>query len=616
MVKKEELLTTAQMLLGEEVCEGIQQWYNDTLIEDARYVVYVVRRCYMLALIMECITGEKMKDNEEKEFLTDASFFLRCEEMADYYRQSRKFPKIMLCDDILIHGRNLNHLLESIEEKLCEILDEYDREEIVSALVTAIQIKVYVCASAPLLLLGRYELNLNYKCKENPIFWRKVSSNISTLILRADVANACYVYSEPVTKTVYKKIKSAENWTKTVFQNTIERTWIQYNKNENTIKAIYTVRVIQNQMEDKYRVVPFVFLPNLNEVETEDIKRAIFTSLGRDESWLEIQEYIEKLSQISGKRVFNEWLTLLISQTILREFHNRFSINLNSNGRSYQEERNKLKRNYNCFGEKITFKILDFTINQKVLGLKEIDDILSANISEHFILEVDSINHSLDLNQKQIQQTLENYFYKNGVIEERSAYELSQIAYVPSQRRSMRKVRGCCFTLAELNEGYNQKEIDYCLAYFLQMMDAGVLAISSYASKNTKVVGFAQFAKAGEQSLQIYPLRMYEYIPLLNQIEKRCELNILDFNEELEKFFESVQCNFTEKEKDRIRNFLDVIKGIGQKPSDWNANYLMKMDFDYKEGENKNRVHYLIRYLKRQMDYVEKYKAYINEEVY
>lgn len=616
MIKKENLLETAQMLLGEEVCDGVQQWYKSTLTGDARYVVYVVRRCYMLALMMECITGKKMIDCEEKEFLTDSSFFLRCGELAEYYRQNGEFPKIMLCDDILIHGRNLNHLLESIEERLCEILEGYDREEILSALVVAIQIRVYVCTSAPLLLLGRYELNLTYNRKENPVFWRKVSSNISTLILRADVANACYVYSEPVPASIYKEIKKSQDWTETVFQNTVERTWIQYNRVENAIKAIYTVRIVKNQMEDRYRAIPFVFLPNLNEKETERIKNAIFSSLSRDNTWLEVEKYIEILSQVEGKRLFNEWLTFLISQAILKNFNSRVSISINSRSKAYLEERNKLKRNYNSFGEKITLKILDFTINQNVLNLDEIDSILRKSIDEHSILEIDAIDDSFVLEEQAIKQTLEDYFYKEGVHEEHSAYELSLIAYVPSQRRSIRNVRGCCFTLADLNKGYNESEMKYCLAYFLQMMDAGVLALSSYASKNTKVVGFAQFAKAGEQSLQIYPLRMYEYIPLLNQIEKKCDLNMLDYKDELEEYFNSLECDFSEREKHDIRHFLLTIMSIGQLPSDWNANYLMKIDFDIEDDKRKNRVHYLIRFLKRQMEHVEKYKDYSNEEVY
>lgn len=164
MIDRKELLTTASVIMGEEVFKEIQQWYKETKESNVRYVVYVVRRCYMLALIMEHITGNKMEDSEEREFMTDASFFLRCNELSEYYRKYRCFPKILLCDDILIHGRNINHFLKSLEERLFEMLTEYEEGEIQAALVAAIKIHVYARSEDSLLLLGRYELSLNYMC--------------------------------------------------------------------------------------------------------------------------------------------------------------------------------------------------------------------------------------------------------------------------------------------------------------------------------------------------------------------------------------------------------------------------------------------------------------------
>lgn len=615
MISQQELLSTTHIILGEDVFEETKQWYEETMRSNARYIVYVVRRCYMLALIMEHITGQKMMDSEEREFLTDASFFLRCNELAEYYRIYNQFPKILLCDDILIHGRNINHFLKSLEEQLCSLLPEYEQSEIQVALVAATKIHVYVRAEEPLLLLGRYELSLNYIRKEAPSFWRRVSSNISTLILRADLANACYVFSESLPKEVYCRIEENSYWKKTVFQNTVEHAFISYVEDDDLLKAIYTIRVVKAQRSDKYRVIPFIFLPNLSEEETNRIKEEIFTKLRKDEKWWKIEGYINALYNVNGKRLFNEWLTLLICQAFLSAFNEVFNISTNSTETEYIIEREKLLRNYNAYGREVALNILDFTLTQNVLSIVDINEILIKNINEHFIMDLDVFKEKSEgIDEKSIREYLEDYFYINAIKEETSAFELTQIAYVPTKRRSMRRVRGCGFTLDTLNKRYTRAEMDYSMAYFLQMMDAGVLAISSYASRETRVVGFAQFAKAGEQSLQIYALRYYEYIPLLIKIYRRCMLNRLDFIEEIERFFASECCKIDFFQRYKILDFVKRMLSVGQTPLDWSGNYLAKIDLEDEQDE-RARVKKLLEYRGKQVMYEDTYEKYVEGQI-
>ena len=610
MIEPKELREIACVSLGEDVCHEIAEWYQKTIHCEARYVIYVVRRCYMLALIMEHITGIKMKDSEEREFLTEASFFLRCNELAEYYRRYKRFPKILLCDDILIHGRNINHFLKIMEEQLCQLLPEYEESEIQIALVAAIEIYVYVRSEKPLLLLGRYELSLEYERKEPTFFWRRVSSNVSSLILRADMANACYICSESIPKNIYQEIENSNKGCKTVFQNTTEYTFVSYLKENNFLKAISTIRVIKTQRTENYRVVPFVFLPNLDGKETEGIKQAIFNCLREDNRWERIEEYIDYLSEINGKRLFNEWLTLLISRVFLNAFNKEYWIEGDIEEQDYIDERTKLIRNYNAYGEDITKEIIEFTLTQNVLTKEVVCQILQHYINEHYIMNLDGFEKEKEnIDETFIRNVLENYFYENAIIEETSAFELSQISYVPTKRRSMRRVRGCGFTIAALNEGYTKTELNYSMAYFLQMMDAGVLSISSYASKDTKVVGFAQFAKAGEQSLQIYPLRLYEYIPLLIRVYRRCILNKLELKKELINFFASKYCQIEKEKQQAILQLVEYMVSVGQTPYDWSGNYLMKVDLPVEEGK-KTLMESLLQYIGKQETHINNYEKY------
>ena len=109
-------------IFDEEIERDMYQWYEDTVSGECDYVVFVVRRSYILAQILEKATGHYMSDVENTVYLTDASMFLCCSEFAEYYRMNDRFPKILLCDDLFIHGRNLNHILETMEERLEELL--------------------------------------------------------------------------------------------------------------------------------------------------------------------------------------------------------------------------------------------------------------------------------------------------------------------------------------------------------------------------------------------------------------------------------------------------------------------------------------------------------------
>ena len=160
--KSDYLRDEARALFGQVRLKEMEDWYLETLEDKWEYVFFVVRRSYMLALLMEEITGKKMEECGHAVFLTDAAFILNCKHLADYYRKRNRFPQILLCDDALVHGRNINQILQQAEERLCEILDDKDSSVIRGALAEAVKIQVYVRADTQLLLLSRYEAKLKY----------------------------------------------------------------------------------------------------------------------------------------------------------------------------------------------------------------------------------------------------------------------------------------------------------------------------------------------------------------------------------------------------------------------------------------------------------------------
>ena len=111
-------------IFGGDYADKLDEWYKQILKNEARYVVFIEEKCYNLALYMEYISENKMNDNSDKEYLTVTSFLSRCEELADYYRKKGRFPKILICEYALTNGININHLIEFLENNLCDLLTE------------------------------------------------------------------------------------------------------------------------------------------------------------------------------------------------------------------------------------------------------------------------------------------------------------------------------------------------------------------------------------------------------------------------------------------------------------------------------------------------------------
>ena len=117
-----ELKNITSQMFEPEIFNDMCEWYLDTTSGEWKYVVFVVRRSYILAQILEKITQKYMAKVAGTIYLTDAAFLLCCDAFAEYYRKNGRFPKILLCDDFFIHGRNINHILEGIEKRLMKLL--------------------------------------------------------------------------------------------------------------------------------------------------------------------------------------------------------------------------------------------------------------------------------------------------------------------------------------------------------------------------------------------------------------------------------------------------------------------------------------------------------------
>lgn len=579
MGKREQIINEAESLLPRDVLGELKDWYEYTLEDEWRFVVFAVRRSYMMALIFECITEKKMSDSSA-EFLTDAALFLRCGELADAYRKYGAFPRILLCDDIMIHGRNMNHIIEGLQNELGRLLaDEFEQSEIESALVRAVRIHVYTRTWNHLLLIGSYGRRLHFTRKENPNFWHQLSSDISSLIFRSDITNACYIYTEHISDAVMGRIQdkliNEDGFIKTVYQKIAQYAKLLYLGAEGRISGVLSLRIIKNDYHDGYRAAPFVFLPNMDACETEKIFDIISEKLPE-----KYRDWFAGWKEMTGKRTFNEFITLLLSDAVLKKFNQDNGIIVDSDDR--ERELEKLTRNYNQYGFEQTRQMLEELLgdsHKSILSMEEIDKVIELLSSkEKTVMELkaaDDIEPD-ETEKNRIRENVEYYFYMRGRQDERSAHELVEAPYFPTKLRSKRRAENCCVVLARLNYGYTEEQSKYCMSYFLHMIDAGIGSLSSYAPNDTDVIGYAQFAKAGEQSLLIEPLREYKYIPMLSRMQFECGPRLRELTEELREY--GTDIGWDQSLIDTLTQFVIRLAKIGQTPWDWDGNYIRKVD--------------------------------------
>lgn len=603
-MKKAELKREAEFRLGVEILSEIQKWYLEAVRRPRDYVVFVVRRSYLLALLMEKITGISMENGAR--VLTDAGFMLHCEELAEQYRRSGRFPSILLCDDILIHGRNINHFLANLEQVLLNLLSDLDKDEIRQALTRAVSIHVYVRSDDPLLLMGRYELNLEYARREEAVFWRKLSNDISSLILASGMANASYMYSDWITEAQLDKL-DLDQWVSTKYQGIRQYAQVKFIGEPNHVKAVYTLRLILNRFGGG-RLIPFVFLPNLDQEESDKLLTYLVDRMGKKGFTDEELQWISKWERQPGKRSLNELITLILGCTILRQCEIDYGIKTSL--KEQVAEIQKLARNYGQSGRKATENFILKIVMTELFTVEELSTILLRVISdEREVLSLSADDKEVD--EWKIVDQLEDYFYQQGYNEEKEAYQMSIRPYLGDAKWSKRVARGCCFILSELSEHYNLAMGKYMVAYFLQMMDAGVLSLSSYPPSRHIVVGYAQYAKAGEQSLLLEPLKKFEYIPLLATIQRHCEYEGKDFIQEIREYAVSSECDVPLPLMADLDDFVQALEEIGQQPADWYENYLFRIDDQYhiqRVGQKD-----ITEYRYHQGEHVKAYKRYLQK---
>lgn len=605
------LRQVAIRLLGEETVEALLQWYSVITSKDCDYVVFVVRRCYLLVIILSKIAGKCLGSLRKAVFLTDAASCLHYQKFADYYREHGAFPHILFVDDILIHGRNLNRLVYDMERSIYYLLqNEYTEEEIKEAFVRAMEISIFARSDGAVLLREQYERTLRFNVVLSTKAWRELSSHISLLISSADVANASYIFSEHLTEDEFTDICSRPDFSdyeQTIYQGTRQYTKVSFLESQEKIKVIYSMRIIKNQSVPGYRALPFIFLPDLDENAMNGILQEV-------KSRSSFSQWIEKLNEIEGKRSINELLSLIFCSAVLKDFNVTYKIMRDWKSPDWKEELEKLVRNYDS-GEddsNLMEDCLKQIIGESLFDFNELQEIFTQYISDtDYVVEAAESQATVSVDRKsEILREEEHYFWHRGLEAEIQAYEFGQLPFLSGVKRITQKINKIYVEFQNLFLTHSIPELKTAIAYFLQLMDAGVVGLTSIAPLGLDVNGYSQFVKYGEQALLIPTIKLYEYIPMLTVLQRRCEQIGIDIEDEIDSLEQSGCLKNMCFEKDKIKDYLSDLKKMNQRAEDWNANYYRRKAYLETE-DDKVPLKWLIDFKEKQKKYVDAYVAYL-----
>lgn len=137
------------------------------------------------------------------DMISTRALILKYAEIAEYYRENRRFPRILILDDLMIHGRGIAKFLQQLEDMLAiklldmGVLKQHDnyRYTVYRNLADAVTIYVYAQNASVSFLADGY---LDRLSAVNELYGheiRDLSFQLTSRIRQWGITNTSYVYS-------------------------------------------------------------------------------------------------------------------------------------------------------------------------------------------------------------------------------------------------------------------------------------------------------------------------------------------------------------------------------------------------------------------------------------
>ena len=488
------------------------------------------------------------------DMISSHALMLKYDEIAEYYRENGKFPRILILDDLMIHGRSVAKLLQQLEDMLAIRLlemgvlkrsDNY-RYTVYRNLADSVTIFVYARNAGVVFLEEGYQERL-YAVKELYAGeMRDLSLQLSRKMRQWDIANTSYVYSvrsEVITECLREQddgqIGSSE-WVRKKWSYGGEEMILYVRLHgRNTVNRVDTIRYFPErynrdnpQSESLPLLTSFTFFGDLQESVLHRLFERVSgilqnAGLNRLADILKGNQHEQINCVLLQTQV--QLISFILSVAVLREFCQDVIPDNRLNDIVMRGDIWKISRN---FGRRDEIRSELLQIRGKALR-NELKEAILCVIDEEAeeLIQVDPMEAlaqagSSDDMMSAVNDDVRRAIYHVGMQSERTAYEQSARPrrFMPEEYQEHCGSDGL-ISLKELARKKRFSEdsgsIFSYLSAFIAMMDSCAVGVRTKAicGKNgeTKV---CTLAKVGEMASFYLPEKLAMFVPVFAVLER------------------------------------------------------------------------------------------------
>lgn len=491
------------------------------------------------------------------DMISSRALILKFDEIAEYYQENRKFPRILILDDLMIHGRGVAKLLHQMEEILSITLldrgvlkqsDNY-RYSVYRELADAVTIHVYARTVGAVFLEEGYVEKLSSVKKLYAKEIRDLSLQLSSHMEQWDIANTSYAYSvrsEVVTECLLNqkdgRIGSSE-WVRKTWSYGGEQMVLYARLHGRTVNRIDTIRFFPGrcnrgnpQRESLPLLTSFSFFGDLRESALHRLFEKVSCILENaglhkladilKENQNEQINYVLMQTQI-------QLISFILSVAMLREFCQDVIPEDRLNEIVMMGDIWKISRNFDRRDEirhellQIRGKALRNELKEAILCVidEEAEELIQVDPMKALTQTKNDEGMSSDI-MAAVNDDVCRAIYHVGMNSERRAYEQSSRIhwFIPEEYQEYCGRDGV-ISLRELaNKKQFSKESGSVFSYlaaFVAMMDScAVSARTKAIRRKNGENGVCTLAKAGEMASFYLPEKVAMFVPVFAVLEK------------------------------------------------------------------------------------------------
>lgn len=522
----------------------------DRISEQYEYITAAERRAFNLAAWYL---------TDISKLVSNSGMLLQYKKLSEYYRMHGRFPKILVVDDLMMHGRGMSKFLDQLEmlvrnELGYDTWSDCDQMSCRRSFTDSIDIYIYAKNRMSVLLDSRYTWQMHVRKKMHLSELRDLSLQLSDFLAYNNVANTSFAptfFSQTLSKCIEKKPwRNGLNNQFNIIENEMLKWFgIRWNyQGEDMLlflgfygrqhtNRISTIRFFPSRKKRSDRFISFSILPDLPKLQFDELCQQVDNVL--------VQYQLDFLSSILREKDpllqtnKGQLLNYFISVIDYLDFQYAAKEQWN-NKNEFDENKlfvdvGKIAINFglqvDCKRELIEI-IRKIPLRQKLKEVinSELDKISKENAILDFIPEESQLTTQFDGFAK-FNQVIEQIIYNCGAESEKKAMYLLHRSYdfVPSEYQNYSffssnydGILSFCdiieqINLTETENGSVKSCVLYYLSAYIALMDNGILStrLQFTNGTNNKLV---TILKAGELSTFSAPRSIAVFIPAFAKV--------------------------------------------------------------------------------------------------